>query len=105
MYAVIEDRGKQYKVKKGDAIQIDLMEAAEGQPLDFDRVLMVGDAGERNAIGTPHIAGAKITAKVLGEGKGPKIRIFKLRRRKNSRRRAGHRQRYTRIRIENIILP
>jgi large subunit ribosomal protein L21 len=101
MYAIIDDKGRQYTVKKGDLVDVDLKGTPEQQSITFDRVLMVrGDEGVK--IGTPTIAGAKVVASVVGEVKGKKIIIRKYRRRKNYRRKQGHRQHFTRVRIESI---
>jgi large subunit ribosomal protein L21 len=105
MYAVIDDRGRQYRVARGDRIDVDLLPAEKGSRIDFDKVLLIGGLSKGNLLGTPHVEGASIRARVLGEVKGPKLRVFKLRRRKNSRRRAGHRQHFTRIQIEDIVVP
>ncbi len=103
MYAVIEDSGSQFKVSQGDVIRVDLRDLSDEQTsIDFDRVLMVsGDEGDPE-IGTPHLEGAKVTADVLTEVKGEKITIIKFKRRKNYRRKRGHRQRFLRVRITGI---
>jgi large subunit ribosomal protein L21 len=101
MYAVIETGGKQYRVAQGDVIEVEKLEATEGAEVALDRVLMVAD-GEQVKIGTPILAGAKVTAKVKAHGRADKIRIFKLRRRKNYRKTQGHRQYYTQIEITGI---
>jgi len=101
MYAIIDDHGRQYTVRAGDLVDIDLEDAPEQQSITFDRVLMVrADSGVR--IGTPTVAGAKVVATVVGDIKGKKLIIRKYRRRKNYRRKQGHRQHYTRVRIESI---
>ena len=101
MYAIIDDHGRQYTVRAGDLVDIDLEDAAEQQSITFDRVLMVrDDSGVK--IGTPTLKGAKVVATVVKEVKGKKIIIRKYRRRKNYRRKQGHRQHYTRVRIESI---
>ncbi len=101
MYAIIADGGRQYKVEPGQTLEIDYREAADGDTLTFDRVLAVsGDEGFR--LGRPTIEGATVTAKVLGESKGEKIYVQKFRRRKNSKRRTGHRQKYVKVKIESI---
>lgn len=101
MYAIIDDKGRQYTVRKGDVVDVDLKGSEEQQSITFDRVLMVsGDGGVK--IGTPTVEGAKVVATVVGEVKGKKIIIRKYRRRKNYRRKQGHRQHYTRVRIESI---
>lgn len=101
MYAIIDDHGRQYTVRKGDLVDIDLEDAPEQQSITFDRVLMVRDESGMK-IGTPTVAGAKVVATVVGDVKGKKIIIRKYRRRKNYRRKQGHRQHYTRVRIESI---
>jgi large subunit ribosomal protein L21 len=102
MYAIIASDGRQYKVQTGDEIQVDLREGVnEGDQITFDRVLLVsGDGGAR--VGKPTVAGASVAAEVLGREQGEKIYIQKMRRRKNFRRRTGHRQAYTRVRIGAI---
>jgi large subunit ribosomal protein L21 len=100
-YAIIADGGRQYKVEAGQKLEIDYREAEAGSSLTFDRVLAISDdKGFR--LGRPTIDGAKVTAKVLGEAKGDKIYIQKFRRRKNSRRRTGHRQQYVEVQIDQI---
>jgi large subunit ribosomal protein L21 len=101
MYAIIAADGRQYKVEEGQEIQVDLREAKEGDKVTFDRVLLVSDGGSVK-LGQPTVAGAKVTAEVLGQEMGDKIYIQKIRRRKNFRRRTGHRQMYTRVRIDSI---
>jgi large subunit ribosomal protein L21 len=101
MYAVIESGGKQYRVATGDVIEVEKLEVSEGDEVALDRVLMVAD-GEQVRVGTPMLSGAKVTAKVKAHGRGEKIRVFKLRRRKNYRRTQGHRQYYTQIEITGI---
>jgi large subunit ribosomal protein L21 len=101
MYAIIASDGRQYKVQTGDEIQVDLREVQAGDPVTFDRVLLVGgDGGVK--VGKPTVAGASVAAEVLGQEMGDKIYIQKMRRRKNMRRRTGHRQMYTRVRIGQI---
>lgn len=103
MYAIIDDRGHQYRVQQGNRIDVQLMDLTEGQStVEFNRVLLVGDTGGAAKIGAPSVAGAKVTAKILEELKGDKIVIQKFRRRKNYRRKTGHRQRYLRVEIESI---
>jgi large subunit ribosomal protein L21 len=101
MYAVIETGGKQYRVAPGDVIEVEKLDAGEGAEVALDRVLMVAD-GEQIKIGTPMLSGAKVMAKVKSHGRADKVRIFKLRRRKNYRRTQGHRQHYTEIEITGI---
>jgi large subunit ribosomal protein L21 len=101
MYAVIATGGRQYRVRQGDVIRVDRLAADEGADVEFDRLLMIGGEGEEPAIGTPAVAG-KVTAKVRGEGRHDKVEIVKMRRRKNYRRHAGHRQHYTEVEITGI---
>ena len=101
MYAIIADGGRQYKVEEGQELDIDLRNAASGDKITFDQVLAVS-SDDGTKIGQPVVEGATVTAKVLSEVKGEKIYVQKFRRRKDSKRRTGHRQRYTRIRIAKI---
>ncbi len=101
MYAVIQDGGRQFTVRKGDKVLCDLKDVEAGSQIRFETVLLIGDdKGAR--FGTPAIAGAAVTGKVLGEKKGEKLIVFKYRRRKNSKRKHGHRQHYTAVTIESI---
>jgi large subunit ribosomal protein L21 len=102
MYAVIRTGGKQYRVAKDDVITIEKLAAEKGATVSFDEVLMVGGDGATK-VGAPLVAGAKVTGTVLDQGKGEKILIFKKRRRKNSRRKNGHRQFETVVRIADIV--
>lgn len=101
MYAIITDSGRQFKVEEGQRLKVDYREAAEGDELKFDKVLVVGDEGG-TAVGRPTVDGASVTAKVVGVEQGPKLVVQKLRRRKNSRRKTGHRQLYTTVEIGKI---
>jgi large subunit ribosomal protein L21 len=101
MYAVIESGGKQYRVAPGDVIRVETLDVAAGESVNLDRVLMVADEqGVR--MGTPILNGATVTATVRAHGRGEKVHIFKMRRRKNYRRNAGHRQNYTEIEITKV---
>lgn len=101
MYAIISDGGHQYKVEEGQTLEIDFRELEPGSELTFEKVLAVsGDGGLK--LGTPIVDGAKVVAKVIGETKGEKIYIQKFRRRKNSKRRTGHRQKYVKVQISSI---
>jgi len=102
MYAVIETGGKQYRVAQGDVIQVELLDAEAGSDVSFDQVLMLGKDGEAPKLGTPFISGGKVTGKVRRDGRTDKVFTFKLRRRKNYRRRAGHRQHFTEVEITGI---
>ena len=106
MFAVIADGGRQYYVKEGDRLKIDLRDGVEdGGSITFDQVLL-GNAGGRSQIGSPLLDGATVKASVVAaEQKGEKLEIQKIRRRKNSRRHTGHRQRYTMVQIDTIDIP
>ena len=101
MYAIIDEGGRQFKVTGGDTIQIDRTVDEGETKVTFERVLLVGGDGA-SKIGAPLVAGATVIAEVLGETKGPKIDIFKYKRRKGYRRRQGHRQGYTSVKITGI---
>jgi large subunit ribosomal protein L21 len=100
MYAVIKTGGKQYKVSAGDLLKIEKLEGAVGDTIELDEVLMVG--GEEVKIGTPLLPNAKVTAVIVEQGKDKKILVFKSKRRKNYRKKYGHRQPLTRLKIMNI---
>ena len=101
MYAVIISGGKQYRVSPGDVIQVEKLDAPEGQMVDLNQVLMVSDdQGVR--VGNPVLADATVTAMVKNHGRGEKIRVFKMRRRKHYRKTTGHRQYYTELEITEI---
>ena len=101
MYAVIKTGGKQFRVAPGEKFKIETLEAEVGATIVLDQVLMVAD-GEAVKVGTPTLAGAKVSATVVSHGRGPKIRIFKMRRRKHYQKTQGHRQNYTEIRVDAI---
>lgn len=102
MYAVIKTGGKQYRVSEGDTLQVEKLTGKPGDEISFDEVLLVA-GGEGNAkVGKPIVAGAKVKARILSQERGPKVIVFKMRRRKNYRRKAGHRQPYTRVEITGI---
>ena len=101
MYAVIESGGKQHRVEPGEVLRVEKLDAAEGGKVSFDKVMLIGD-GKKVTIGAPYVKGGKVSAKVLGQVRGQKLAIVKLRRRKNYRRQAGHRQQYTEVQITGI---
>ena len=103
MYAIVRDRGQQYRVEPGQTLQIALTDAEAGSTLEFEEVLMVG--GDQTLIGAPLIQGAKVTATVGEMVKGEKIVVFKYKPKKRYRRRTGHRQRYTEVTIDDIVVP
>ena len=101
MYAVIKTGGKQYKVAAGEKLKIESLGVEVGEQVTLDQVLMVVD-GANVSIGSPTVAGAKVEATVLSHGRGKKVKIFKLRRRKHYKRQKGHRQNYTEVVIGDI---
>ena len=100
VYAIIETGGKQLKVTEGQEVYIEKLDAESGDTVTFDKVLMIG--GDDVKIGTPYVEGATVTAKVEKHGRQKKIIVFKMKRRKNYRRKQGHRQPYTKVVIEKI---
>lgn len=100
MYAIIKTGGKQYVVEEGKVISIEKLDVEEGAEVTFEEVLLV--SGDDVKIGQPNVAGAKVTGKVLEQGKERKIRIFKYKAKSNYRRRQGHRQPFTKVKIEKI---
>jgi len=102
MYAVIQTGGKQYRVKSGEQVKIELLAVDVGATVSFDRVLMLGE-GEGVKVGAPYVAGAAVKATVVAQGRGEKVRIFKLRRRKHFAKTQGHRQGFTEVRIDEIV--
>ena len=101
MYAVVKTGGKQYRVSAGEKLRIEQIGAEVGQEIVLDEVLLVAD-GDALRLGTPLVAGARVTAKVIKQGRGDKVHIFKMRRRKHYRKSQGHRQNYTEIEILGI---
>ena len=101
MYAVIEAGGKQHRVTEGETLKLEKIEAATGDTLEFDKVLMVG-GGDDVKIGTPVVEGGKVTAEVVSHGRHKKIKIVKFNRRKHHRKETGHRQWYTEVKITGI---
>ena len=101
MYAVIEAGGKQHRVIEGETLKLEKIEAATGDTVEFDRVLMVG-GGDDLKIGTPVVAGGKVTAEVVAQGRHKKIKIVKFNRRKHYPNETGHLQWYTEVKITGI---
>ena len=101
MYAVIEACGKQYKVSEGDVVFVEKLEVNEGDKVTFDKVLLLSD-GDKVKVGAPTVKSAKVEATVLEHGKAKKIRVYKYKAKKNERKTQGHRQPYTKIKIEKI---
>ncbi|RJO61409.1 50S ribosomal protein L21 [candidate division WS5 bacterium] len=100
-FAVIKTGGKQYKVSEGETLSIEKIAAEEDKAVDFDEVLLIAD-GDKVEIGQPDVKGAKVKAKVLSQEKADKIVVFKYKKRKNYRKKTGHRQRVTKVQIEKI---
>jgi large subunit ribosomal protein L21 len=101
-YAIIEDGGKQYKAVEGNTIEVDHYQTEAGEKIDLDHVLLVADE-ENITVGTPFVSGARVEATVIDQIKGPKVVIFKYKPKIRYRVKKGHRQQYTRLRIDSII--
>lgn len=102
MYALIESGGRQYRAQVGDTLRVERLPQAVGERIAIERVLLVAD-GNHIAVGTPTVRGARVLATVVAQERGPKIRIFKYKPKKRYRRRGGHRQWYTTLRVDEII--
>ena len=101
MYAIVATGGKQYKVREGEILRIEKIPGEVGSPISFDQVLMVSD-GDAVSIGRPALDGAAVTARIVEQGKAGKLIVFKYKRRKRYRRKQGHRQSYTAVKIDAI---
>ncbi len=101
MYAVIRTGGKQFRVEPGKAVRVEKLDGSVGDLIELGEVLLVG-AEDGAKIGTPLVDGAKVVGTITAQGRGPKITIFKMKRRKGYRRKSGHRQFYTEIRVDKI---
>ena len=101
MYAVVKTGGKQYKVAPGEKLKVEQIPADVGAQVTLDQVLMVGE-GESVRVGQPMVSGASVMATVVAHGRGEKVKIFKMRRRKHYQKHQGHRQNYTELRIDSI---
>ena len=101
MYAVIRSGGKQYRVSQGASLRVEKLAGEVGSSITLDDVLMIGGEGDIK-VGTPNVDGAQITGTIVAQGRGEKIRVFKMKRRKGYRRTQGHRQDYTEIRVDEI---
>ncbi len=101
MYAVIRTGGKQHRVEPGRSVRVDRLAGAVGDSVELNEVLLVGGEGDAR-VGQPLVAGARAVGTITAQGRGPKLRVFKMKRRKNYRRRSGHRQDFTEIRVEKI---
>ena len=101
MYAIIESCGRQYKVSEGDVVFFEKLEAEEGKKVTFDNVILVSDNGKVQ-VGNPYVKGVKVEGKVVSHGKHKKIIVFKMKAKKNERKKQGHRQPYTKVEITTI---
>ena len=101
MYAIIESCGRQYKVTEGDVVFFEKLDAEEGKKVKFDNVVLVSD-GKKVQVGNPYVKGVKVEGKVVSHGKAKKIIVFKMKAKKNYRRKQGHRQPYTKVEITTI---
>ena len=101
MYAVIESCGKQYKVAEGDVVFFEKLDAEEGKKVAFDKVILVSEEGKVQ-VGNPYVKGVKVEGKVVSHGKAKKIIVFKMKAKKNERKKQGHRQPYTKVEITGI---
>lgn len=103
MYAVIKTGGKQYRVSEGSILEIEKINGSQGDEISFDDVLMVSKSGDVK-VGTPVVEGAKVTGEIITQTKGPKITVFKMKRRKGFRKKTGHRQQLTLLKIKGISM-
>ena len=101
MYAIIQTGGKQYRVEKGDIVDVELLQNDKDSKISFNEVILFADESSTK-VGSPHVKGCQVEGKILGEVKGPKVISFKYKRRKNCRRKVGHRQTYSRVEIVDI---
>ena len=101
MYAIIESCGRQYKVTEGDVVFFEKLDVEEGKKVTFDKVILVSNDGKIE-VGTPNVKGVKVEGKVVSHGKAKKIIVFKMKAKKNYRRKQGHRQPYTKVEITGI---
>ena len=102
MYAIIRTGGKQYRVQSGEQLRVEAIDADVGSTVSLEEVLLVG-TGDSVKVGAPLVSGAQVKATVVSHGRGDKLRIFKLRRRKHYQKTQGHRQSYTELRIDDIV--
>lgn len=102
MYAIVESGGKQYRAEPGRMLKLEKLEGEKGAQVELTRVLLVAD-GENVKVGTPMVEGARVVSEIVRQGRGPKISVFKFKRRKKYRRHMGHRQALTTVRVKEII--
>ena len=103
MYAIISTGGKQYKVQEGDIITVEKLDAEAGSSYDFDQVLALGGDGDEFNVGAPYLSGAKVSAHVIGNGKEKKVIIYKFKSKKGFHKKKGHRQPFTKLKIDKIL--
>jgi large subunit ribosomal protein L21 len=101
MYAVVRTGGKQVRIQPGQVVRVEKLDGAVGDPVELSEVLLVGGEGAAR-VGTPLVDGVRVLATIAEQGRGPKVRLFKLKRRKGYRRKQGHRQSYTALKVESI---
>ncbi len=101
MYAVVQTGGKQVRMTPGASVRVESLPGAVGDAVELDRVLLVGGEGDTR-VGTPLVEGARVVGTITAQGRGPKLTVFKMKRRKGYRRKQGHRQNYTEIRVDKI---
>jgi large subunit ribosomal protein L21 len=101
MFAVFESGGKQHRVTEGEVIELEKLDAAPGDPVEFDKVMLLTDGAE-TTVGTPYVGGARVRGEIVAHDRQDKVRIYKFRRRKNYRRQGGHRQWFTAVKITAI---
>jgi large subunit ribosomal protein L21 len=101
MYAVVRTGGRQFRVAQGESVRVEKLPGEVGDTVELGEVLLVGDGGEPR-VGAPLVTGAKVVGTIVAQGKAPKLTMFKMKRRKGYRRKYGHRQRYTEIRVDRI---
>jgi large subunit ribosomal protein L21 len=104
VYAIIECGGRQVKVDAGGEVTVDRVDRSPGEEITFDRVLLVGKDGGEVLTGSPYVPSARVVGVVTGESRGPKIRVFKKKRRKGMRRTRGHRSTFTRVQVKDIVV-
>lgn len=102
MYALVDIKGKQYKAETGTLLRVDRLDATEGDQMDFNQVMLLSD-GEKITLGTPYVKGALVKTKLEKHAKGDKVVVFKYKRRKSYRKKRGHRQQYSFVRVEEIV--
>ena len=101
MYAIIEACGRQYKVQEGETVYFEKLDTEEGKKVSFDKVVLISNDG-KVTVGNPYVANAKVEGKVVSNGRGKKVLVFKYKAKKNERKKQGHRQQYTKVQIDEV---